>query len=326
MEHPEDILEPLKDLVMVLLKFRVPPLNLIQEAPNLLNYIYLHADSMLVFADIVRNYNTDWRFDYLEAALYHNFVEVTPLSINNSRVFDTPLTSVLLPVLHDLRSLSPRQLKVYIPTAKPLSLVIDINDKKALLKEITSERTVTRFKKLWLRKRDDIPKLMHYLPKLKINMHKLGSSITNKSGGYRAIDVTVKIPIVFFSTEFVFFASIKDVDAFRQELNTLIKTGFGKKRDMGFGDLLSWEVYNLNSRNIMISDPMFLSIRKENHSKLVTLRNTPVTVIEYLRNRNIDILPLRLRVAPSRRKPPYWVKEELCIMPFSEMLTKKAKA
>lgn len=324
MGHLENVLESLKDLVVVLLKFRAPPLNFIQEAPNLMNYIYLHADSALVFADIVRNYITDWRFNYLEVALYHKFVEATPLSINSSRVFETPLASVLLSVLHDLQNPLSRQLKVYIPTAKPLSLVIDINDKRALLKGIMYEKIEARHEKLWLRKRDDISKLMHNLDRL--NITGLRSYIANKSGGYRATDLALKIPIVFLSTEFVFFASIKNVDALRQELNTLIKTGFGKKRDMGFGDILSWEVYELstNSRSIMILDPMILAIGEKNYTKLITLRNTPVSVLEYLRN--IGILPLRLRVASSRRKPPYWVKKELCITPFSEMLIKKAKA
>jgi|GEM_PF-2809674 len=325
MGHPENILKPLKNLVMVLLKFRVPPLNFIQEAPNLMNYIYLHADSPLAFADVVSNYNGDWRFSYLDVALNRNFGETTPLSLNDSQAFNTPLASVLLPVLCDLQSSSSRQLKVYIPIAKPLLLVIDINDTGALLKgtEI-EERIETRYEKLWLRKRDDIPKLMHVLPEL--NITKLGSYIDNMSGGYRAIDFALKIPVAFLSTEFVFFASIKNVDALKQELSILTKTGFGKKRDMGFGDLLSWEVYDLsiNSRSIMVLDPMILAIEEEKYTKLVTLRNTPVSVIQRLRN--TSILPLRLRIASSMRKPPYWVKEELCITPFSEMLIKKVRA
>ncbi|WP_448579734.1 hypothetical protein [Thermosphaera sp.] len=326
MSHQESVLDSLKNLNMVLLKFRTPPLNFIQEAPNLMNYIYLHADSALVFADIVRNCTTDWRFDYLDAVLYHKFVEATPLSINNSRAFETPLASVLLPVMHDSQNPLSRQLRVYIPTAKPMSLVIDISNRRALLKELEEkmiEKIEFRHEKLWLRKRDDISKLMHSLEG-KLDITELKSYIANKSGGYRAIEFTLKIPIVFLSTEFVFFASIKNVDALRQELNTLIKTGFGKKRDMGFGDLLSWEVYELstNSRNITILDPMILAIGAKNYTKLITLRNTPVSLLEDLHNNGM--LPLRLRIASSSTKPPYWVKKEFCITPFSEMLIKKA--
>jgi len=316
----ESVLKPLKDLVLVLLKFRFPPLNFIQESPNLLNYIYLHADSALVFADVIRDYSTDWRFSYLEASLYRRFAREIPISINVSRVFDTPLASILLSVLYDSESQSLRKLKVYIPISRPSSLVIDVIGTRALLKGFTDEKIETRQERLWLRKRDDIPKLAYNLSGL--NIVELRSDITNKSGGYRAIDITLKIPIVFLSTEFVFFASVKDRDALEQELNTLIKTGFGKKRDMGFGDLISWGIYDLymDSKSISILDPMVLAIKERDYTKLVTFRNIPVSVLEHLRN--IGALPLRLKVASSRRKPPHWVKEELCIMPFSEILVK----
>ena len=316
----ENVLKPLKDLVIVLLKFRFPPFNFVQEAPNLLNYIYLHADSALVFADVIRDHITDWRFSYLEASLYRKFAREIPISISVSSVFDTPLASILLPVLYDSKSQSLRKLKIYILASRPLSLVIDVIGTRAFLKDFTDEKIEIRQEMLWLRKRDDIPKLTYNLSGLDIV--ELRSDIINKSGGYRAIDVTLKIPIIFLSTEFVFFTSVKDRYALEQELNTLIKTGFGKKRDMGFGDLISWNIYDLHieSKSISILDPMVLSIKERDYIKLVTFRNIPASMLEHLRN--IGVLPLRLKVASSRRNPPYWVKEELCIMPFSEILVK----
>ena len=320
MKPLESVLKPLEDLVMILLKFRFPPLNFVQEAPNLLNYIYLHADSVLVFADIIHDYSTDWRFSYLEASLYRKFTREVPISINVSRVFDTPLASILLPVLNNSGNQSSRKLKVNIPVSKPLSLVIDIGGTSALLKGSTDEKIEVRQERLWLRKRDDIPELTYNLPEL--NVIELRSDISNKSGGYRAIDITLKIPAIFLSTEFVFFTSVKDRYVLERELDTLVRTGLGKKRDTGFGDLISWSIYDLRieSKSISILDPMVLAIKEGDYIKLVTFRNIPTLVLERLRD--ISILPLRLRVTSSRRKPPYWVREELCIMPFSEILVK----
>ena len=316
------MLKPLSNLVMVLLKFRFPPLNFIQEAPNILTYTYLHIDSVLTFVDIINNYNADWRFSYLEVSLSYRFSKEIPASINTSRAFDTPLASVLLPVLSDSQNQSLKKLKVCIPTAKPLSLIVNIDKTRASLKEFIDEKLELRYEKLWLRKRDDIPKLMHSV--LGLNVVELRSNINNKSGGYRAIDVTLKIPIMFLSTEFVFFASVRNRHILEQELNVLAKTGFGKKRDMGFGDIISWNIYDLYiepNSNISILDPMILAIKEKNYTKLITLRNIPALILERLRS--IGVLPLRLKIVSSRRKPPYWVREELCIMPFSEILVKR---
>jgi len=191
------------------------------------------------------------------------------------------------------------------------------------LKELSRANDLSRQEKLWIRKKDDIVKLAliggEYL-----DLRNLVSDINSRSGGYRAIDISIKIPVEYLSTELAFFASISDLKALEDELNVLKKSGIGKKRDMGFGDLVAWEIYEFYSSNkeISILYPMIISYKEGNSTRrIITLRNLPAHVITSLKNVG-KLLPLNMKMILSRTRPPYWVREELCITPFSEFLLK----
>ena len=97
-----------------------------------------------------------------------------------------------------------------------------------------------------------------------------------------------------------------------------------KKRDMGFGDLVAWKIYEFDSSDeeISILYPMIVSYKEnDNIRRIITLRNLSAQVITSLKNVG-ELLPLNMKMVLSRTKPPYWVREELCITPFSEFLLK----
>jgi len=308
------------NLYLVLLKFRFPPLNTIQEAPNTLTYIPLHADSLLLFADIVRDYgNDDWRYDFIEIALFHKFGKEYPESLHYSKEYGVSLASILIPVFRR----KGNEIELYLSTKYvPRILSVVIEEDSAILNSLYRIENLSRQEKLHIRKRDDITKLISMSTELFDIKEATMSRISSRRGGYKAINLSVKIPLEYLSTEFVFFASVSNYEKLVEELNVLKRSGIGKKRDMGFGDLVSWNVYRVIFREneIRVLDPMILYVKEQDDSRnIITLRNLPVSVIDKLRQKS-KLLILNMIVTLSRVKPPYWVREGLCLAPFSEFL------
>jgi hypothetical protein len=302
-------------------------MNLIQEAPNILTYIPFHADSLLLFADVVKDYgDTDWRFDFVKASYFRKFDKEYPGSLKVSEEHGVALSSVVLPVFRRTSD----TLDLYLPTRHPRILVIAIRNNVVHLHRLRRTDASLQQERLWIRKRDDISKLAL----IDIDMFELEglkSNINARSGGYRAIDVSLKIPLEYMSTELAFFASVNSYEKLQEELSMLKRSGIGKKRDMGFGDLISWEIYKVKPDNkyLNIRDPMLLYSMENNTTRLITLRNLPATILNMLRKpeqerRDRDdkllFLPVNMKMVLSRTKPPYWLRQELCLMPFSEFL------
>jgi len=57
------------------------------------------------------------------------------------------------------------------------------------------------------------------------------------------------------------------------------------------------------------------------NSKIIALRNLPGAFMATLRNMNIHILPLKLKLILSSTRPPYWVKKEFVLAPFFRVLS-----
>ena len=316
----DSLLRKISNLYLIILKFRFPPINVVQEAPNVLMYLPLHADSMLLFADLAETFgNSDWRFNFVKTAIFHKFDKDNPKSLNFLREYGIPLSSVLLPIIRK----QDNKLKLYISTKPPRILTVTLENSYAQLRELSRANDLLHQEKLWIRKRDDIVKLA-LVGREYLDLRNLVSGISSRSGGYRAIDISIKVPIGYLSTELAFFASISNLKALEDELNVLKKSGIGKKHDMGFGDLVAWRVYEFDSSDekISILFPMIISYKEnDNTTRIITLRNLPAHVITPLKNVG-KLLPLNMKMVLSRTKPPYWVKEELCIAPFSEFLLK----
>ncbi len=306
-------------LYLILLKFRFPPINIVQEAPNISTYIPPHADSLLLFADIVKGYgDNDWRYDFAKVALFRKFNRECPESLYYSKEYSAPLSSVLIPVLKRRDS----ELEIYLPTKYPRALSVTIEDNSVTLNRLYKVEGLLRQERLWIRKRDDITKLALISTRF-LNIKRVVSGISARSGGYRAIDLSVKAPIEYLSTELAFFASVSDYEKLVEELEVLKRSGIGKKRDMGFGDLVSWKAYKvlLNRHEIRVLDSMILLYKEQNYFRIITLRNLPAAIINTLRQRG-RLLIINMKAVLSSIRPPYWVREKLCLMPFSEFLLK----
>ena len=307
------------NLYLVLLKFRFSPINIVQEAPNISTHIPPHADSLLLFADIVKGYgNNDWRYDFVKTALFRRFDREYPESLHYSKEYGVPLSSTLIPVLRREDS----RIELYLPTRYPRVLSVIMEGNFVTLNRLYKVEGLLRQERLWIRKRDDIAKLA-LVGEGFLNIRRVVSGISAGSGGYRAIDLSVKIPIEYLSTELAFFASISDYGKLVEELEVLKRSGIGKKRDMGFGDLISWGIYKVlfNRYEIKILDPMILLYREHNYFRIITLRNLPAAIINVLRQRG-RLLTINMKAILSSTRPPYWVRKELCLMPFSEFLLK----
>lgn len=306
------------NLYLVVLKFRFPPLNMIQEAPNILSFLPAHADSVLLFADMVASSsNADWRYDFMKLSLSHNFDRVNPRSLFFSEEYNSPLSTVFIPVISELNGC----IELFMPTDHPRILKIYISKSLALVKEISDFSKASREEILWLRKRDDISKL-GIMNSSYFKLLGTTTSIGSRSGGYRSINLLLKVPIEYMTTRIAFFASVENKDILNKELSVLRKTGIGKKRDMGLGDLIEWNILDVKfDKNIGIVEPMLLLYNEKSVTRIVTLRNTKPVFIANLKEKG-QILPINIKLIPSRTKPPYWIREELCIAPFSEFLFK----
>ncbi len=309
------------NLYLVLLKFRFPPINVVQRAPNEFTCVLPHADSLLLFADVVKRYkNSDWRYDLVSVALSHKFDREYPESLHQDNgKYNVSLSSVLIPV----RRRRNNKLELYLPMRYSHVLLVTISKASAILGGLYRIESLLRQESLWIRKRDDIAKLAIIATDF-LNKKSAVSEISVGSGGYRAIDLSVKVPIEFLSTEYVFFASVRDREKLVEELDMLKKSGVGKKRDMGFGDLISYDIYKVQfSNKIAIESPMILLYKeKDNYFKIITLRNLPVTIVNTLRQKN-ELIIASMNFVSSRIRPPYWIREEIYVMPFSEFLLRR---
>lgn len=218
-----------------------------------------------------------------------------------------------------------RYLEILVSTKYPYLLKVLIRGSEATLLEISKSDSISRQENLWLRKRDDITKL-EILNGEHLKLIRMTASIDSRRGGYRAIDVSLKISIEYLSTKMAFLASVRNTEILEEELKVLKRTGVGKKRDMGFGDLLGWKIYQVtasSNNNLRIIGPIAIAYEEVSETRIITLRNTPSSFIASLKEKG-GLLPLNIRMALSRTKPPYWVREELCITPFSELLFKES--
>ena len=330
--YSDKLLPPVEDVYLVVLRFRFAPLNFVQEAPNVMTFLPPHLDSALLFADVVNKYvGRDWRYDFVKAALFQKFDKQLPDSLNSLQQLDVPLATVLLPVVKE----GGEGLEMLVSTSPPyllkVSLKTSAREPEAILAGFNKYEGFSRQETLWLRKRDDIAKLgIISGDRVKLLLDR-GSDIASNRGGYRAIDVSLKVPIGYLSTKAAFLASVKSKDALEKELAVLRRMGVGKKRDMGFGDLVDWKVYQVRfASGLKITGPMALAstIDKAGWTKIITLRNTPASYIAKLKGglgNKCEFLILSMRTVLSQARPPYWVRSEPFIAPFSEFLLKPRK-
>lgn len=281
-------------MYLVTLKFRAFPLSLSLSSPNLLSQEFIPFDGPLAFAEYYKtklSTSSDWRIQYLEDTLTSKELEW------NSEI----RSSYLLPAIRENNSLivtTPMGFEVKFSVGNDARY--ESSERHHLYKAETSQIF------LRLGRRDDIIKtaLIRKQLGVKLNVKSLPNS---QSGPYKAVDYQVKI----YATNLLWAAIVDGVsrDDLEELLSILKKLGIGKKRNMGWGDLLEYSVYPLNSTNtltpeyIIHSGEYLETWRPLSPEKIVKLKNEQEKKNE---QENVIISLLDSKIGYGSENPPYW--------------------
>lgn len=276
-------------MYLVTLKFGAFPLSLSLSSPNILSQEFIPFDGPLAFAEYYKaklSTSSDWRIQYLEDTLTSKELEW------NSEI----RSSYLLPAIRENNSLivtTPMGFEVKFSVGNDARY--ESSERHHLYKAETSQIF------LRLGRRDDIIKtaLIRKQLGVKLNVKSFPNSQTDpQRGPYKAVDYQVKI----YVTNLLWAAIVDGVsrDDLKELLSVLKKLGIGKKRNMGWGDLLDYSVYPLNSTNTLT--PEYI-IHSEEY--LETWRPlSPEKIVELRKIRKMSLLDSK--IGYGSENPPYW--------------------
>ncbi|NJE42476.1 hypothetical protein [Thermococcus sp. GR6] len=285
-------------IYLVTLKFRVYPLSLSLSNPNELSQEPFTLDGPLAFAEYYKkrlSNNADWRIQYLEDILITKELEWE----SNIR------SSYLLPA-----TLQGKKLTITTPMGFEAVFALDTKASYKLSQKQHAKRWESSQILLRLGRRDDIIKMESLRNSLGITLTrktKLPSSLS-QSGPYKAIDYTVKL----YTPNLMWASVVSGISQKKLEelLSILRKFGIGKKRNMGWGDLLEYRIYPLKSGTTITPDYIlhvhenskFLEMwRPVSPEKIAELIKGPQRVTQYRKFSLLDS-----KIGYGAEKPPYW--------------------
>ncbi|ASJ06670.1 hypothetical protein [Thermococcus pacificus] len=283
-------------MYLVTLRFRAYPLSFSLSSPNELSQELMPLDGPLAFAEYYRtklSHDPDWRIKYLEDVLTARELEW----VSNIR------SSYLLPC-------TVNEERLTITTPMGFKVVFNVNG------EARYEFSERQHPKKWessqiflrLGRRDDIIKVEILRNSLGVSLTKRTKGLpSSQSGPYKAVDYSLRL-----YTPNLMWASIVDGISqrkLRELLYILRKFGVGKKRNMGWGDLLEYHIYELKSRNITSSyilhaqgESRFLETwRPISPEKIAGMITKPPKGVEYNRLSLLDS-----KIGYGAERPPYW--------------------
>lgn len=283
---------------LVTLKFRTYPLSLSLSSPNELSQELMPLDGALAFAEYYKiklSCESDWRMKYLEDTL--NSKEVEWRSKTQS--------SYLLPAIVNDENL-------IVTTPMGFKAVFTIGTKAHY--EFSQSQYPKRMESsqilLRLGRRDDIVKVEILRNSLGIEFpRKIKALPSSQSGPYKAVDYLVKT----YTPNLMWVSVVEGISKEKLEelLSILKKFGIGKKRNMGWGDLLDYNIHPLDrdSRNSITSEYIvhnqkFLETwRPLSPEKIAELIKWPQRTV-----RNGKLSLLDSKIGYGAEKPPYWRK------------------
>ena len=280
-------------IYLVSLEFRTPPFNLQFHHPNAQVSAPLILDG--AFSFLGRFIDTDdWREDYLVSA-FDQISHDSP-RIKSSYMFPAEQNKDLI--------------KIVTPLGTCLTFKID---EKAKFGEV-SDKCIIRYVpfSLRLRRGFDLPIMLNLVDSLdliELKKKKRGikgiSAIEERKGPHKSISIDVKV-----STSHLFwctFIDTENLDTLRKYLEYLKVTGIGKKRNMGWGDLKKFDIYELKSNeNITISvDKIEYNI--DNKEFIETIRPKELKDIQKLLEKKYTLI--KSQFGQGSINPPYWGKE-----------------
>ncbi|WP_297518075.1 hypothetical protein [Thermococcus sp.] len=283
-------------MYLVTLRFRAYPLSFSLSNPNELSQELIPLDGPLAFTEYYKtklSNDPDWRAKYLEDVLTAKELEW----VSDIR------SSYLLPCTVNKETLT-------ITTPMGFKAVFNVDD------EARYEFSEGQRPKKWessqiflrLGRRDDTIKV-------EILRNSMGVSLTKKtkglpssqSGPYKAVDYSLRL-----YTPNLMWASIVNGISQRkldELLRILGKFGIGKKRNMGWGDLLEYQSYKLENKNITSDyilhtqgESRFLETwRPISPEKIAKIMTKPPKDIGYNKLSLLDS-----KIGYGAERPPYW--------------------
>ena len=317
---------------MVIFRFRMPPLGCLLESPaKLYRSVPIHLDGALASAELL--FDALSRGDtgaQLMKAIWdaeEGSIEEAPRCVNWD-AWDTkttgelpgwaryPRCSVLMPVvswrmdvIETLLSIDPRYL-----------MILRLYGGRAVVEDVRRGKPTADFHNVIpLRRRTNLERLIGFLSR-DWTLRRLGQ-IDESRGPYKAIDSRAHLDGTFSTTTFVAILDAADEGTLGRCLDLLKIVGIGKKRDMGYGDLIGYKIYNLVSGSgspIRTLEPHLLEWEERHRRLRVILRATPLDVVRRWPS-EAGLSPLKLSTVMCSPRPPYWLwtLRRHCALPFS---------
>ena len=285
----------------------------------------MHLDSALAAAELfitameknkeLQEFTTEI---FLKA--YRGQIEVNiPSSLEwNTEETSYPLGSALIPVYR----LTEESLALLLPSEKPHLLHIILEDGRAIPNQIEPfgglQATVEFHNILPLRKRTNLERLLQLLTAKQLDVTRRGlSQITEARGAYRALDSRIRIEGILSTTAFAAILYVADDKLLYRCLELLKMLGIGKKRDMGYGDLMDYQVLRLARDAEIKLKPTHVEWQEERMRYRITLRLLPWPTIRSWMAQGWRLV--RASAIMSSYRPPYWLRGErrtcvLCLL------------
>jgi len=316
-------------LKLVLLKFRFPPLSCLLEGPiKLFKSVPTHLDSALAAAELFitaierGRESQEFTIEMLLRAYKGHIEADVPSSLRwSTGNINYPLGSALIPV----RQLSESGLSLLLPSEEPYLLHVILKNGEAISSRVEpfeEPKALAEFHNILpLRRRTNIERLLQLLTAKRLNVSRRGlSQITEARGAYRALDSRARLEGVLSTTIFAAILDVANESLLHRCLNLLRVLGIGKKRDMGYGDLISYRVLELESSGIELK-PDYVEWEEEGLRHRITLRLLPWHIIRSWIAEGWRLI--RATTITSSHKPPYWFRGDrrACALPFAMLVS-----
>jgi hypothetical protein len=285
-------------LYLLCLEFRTPPFNVQFCYPNAQISIPIILDGAFSFLDKFSNIE-DWRKTYLTDT-FKEIRHSTP----------TIQTSYMFPAIQDNNI-------VKFITPLNTCLTFRLGKKAALERIFNSEESdegilPTSFY-LRLKREFDFTKVINMVdslhpltvPRRKGKIAGI-SKINERKGPHKSIslDLQIKTSNLFWCT----FAKADELSVLNTYLQCLQINGIGKKRNMGWGDLKCFEIYELESNASSTVSVDKIEYYEKNEEFMETIRPKQ---LKYIQNFLNDYILIKSRLGQGAIYPPYWGNETL---------------
>ena len=283
-------------MYLVTLKFRAYPLSFSLSSPNELSQELTPLDGPLAFAEYYKtklSNDPDWRAKYLEDVLTARELEW----VSDIR------SSYLLPCTVNKETLT-------ITTPMGFKAVFNVDDdarykfsERQHPKKLESSQIFLR-----LGRRDDIVKVEILRNSLGVRLTKKTKGLPSSwSGPYKAVDYSLRL----YTPNLMWASIVKGISQRKLDelLRILGKFGIGKKRNMGWGDLLEHQIYELKGKSV--TPDYILHIQRESRfletwrpispERIAKMITKPPKGVEY---NKLSLLDSKIGYGEDR--PPYW--------------------